>query len=222
MIRHPEALGNGFFSISLLTRTSTGFSRSSTVSVYTQFFLSSSHVRHIFLSLLGLSFYNHTLRYAPPSRFFIYSILEAAIDTRFSFLHRVGQGKREENECERRSCSRVRTPALARRCAPPSESFQATSPPPPNPDTGTRTSYRSPRLDFCIRLVRPTTEAEVELPSRHLFLKSWQYCNWRCIEFDVVNVQAIGITNVRTGDKKVNFESIYQRDPNPALWAPLC
>jgi len=68
-IRHPEALGNGFFSISLLPRTSTGFSRSNTVSVYTHIFPSSSHVRHIFLSLLGLSFYNHTLRYAPPSRF---------------------------------------------------------------------------------------------------------------------------------------------------------
>lgn len=194
-IRHPEALGNGFFSISLLTRSSTGFSRSNTVSAYTHIFPSSSHVRHIFLSLLGLSFYNHTLRYAPPSRFFIYSILEAAIDTRFTFLHPVCRGNWEENQCDSRSCSRVCTPALGWQPAP------AASPNPPGRHVATTTKSRSnivPVARACTSdpQVGPM-KAEVELPKRHLFrsLTGWY------IEFDVANAQAISpITNMQTGD----------------------
>jgi hypothetical protein len=61
-LRHPEALGNGFSSISLLIRISTAFSFSNSIPIYTQSSSSLPMYYTSFLSLLGLSFRIHILR----------------------------------------------------------------------------------------------------------------------------------------------------------------
>lgn len=57
-------LGNGFPSISLLIQISTAFSFPNCLNLYTTFFLFSSHVLHISLSLLESSYHIHILRYS--------------------------------------------------------------------------------------------------------------------------------------------------------------
>ena len=74
-LRHPEALGNGFFSISLLLmRTSTGFSHSITVSAYTQisspFFPCTTHLFVTFWVINPQSHYQMRTC-ALPSLFFL-------------------------------------------------------------------------------------------------------------------------------------------------------
>ena len=105
------------------------------LNLYTEFFLSSSHVLHIFLSLLGLSSPIQMQR--RPHRLFVSSILEVAIHARFSFQQRVGDRKLN-SVCALRTCTLDLGSFFYRRAvnAPHLRTLPSAQPStPPNPDS---------------------------------------------------------------------------------------
>ncbi|KAF8496753.1 hypothetical protein F5888DRAFT_363239 [Russula emetica] len=84
-LRHPEALDNGFSSISLLIRISTAFSFSNSLNLYSLLPLFFPCTTHLFITSWVIIPHLHFEMQRRPHHLFVSSILEDAIHARFSF-----------------------------------------------------------------------------------------------------------------------------------------